>query len=77
MAECATSSSETDMRCVRCFEEAVFERKWRELFASLVGRTYSLVPPRGDGIFVGWHNVDLFVLPPSDRVSYYVPVPSW
>lgn len=33
--------------------------------------------PQGDGIFIGWHNLELFSLPLRDRVSSYVSVPSW
>lgn len=34
------------------------------------------VPPRGDEIAVGGHNVMLFALQAADLVSYYVPEPS-
>lgn len=35
-AECATSSTKTDMRYGRCFSEAICERKLSELITSLV-----------------------------------------
>lgn len=34
------------------------------------------VPPQGDGILVGWRNVELFALLPIDHVRYYVPIQS-